>query len=322
MSTRPPRRPDVTGLDLVGGPEPLTVTLAEHDPRWAEAFREHRARILAALAGQDVDVEHIGSTSVPGLAAKPVVDLVVVVDDVTAEEDYLDPLLAAGYVLRVREPGHRLVRTPERDVHVHVYGRGDRAVEEYLLLRDHLRRDESDRRLYESVKRDLVARRWEDTNDYADAKTEVITAIKERARAARGVRHVLFVCVRNGGKSQMAAGLARRAFAEAGLDVAVSSAGTAAGTTLNAQSVESLLEVGVDVTAEVPRQLTEDDVRSADLVVVLGAEAHVEPLGDTPVEVWETDEPSARGVEGLERMRLVRDDIAARITGLVERLRR
>ncbi|MEW9265068.1 low molecular weight phosphatase family protein [Kineococcus endophyticus] len=120
----------------------------------------------------------------------------------------------------------------------------------------------------------------------------------------------------------MAAGLARRAFAEAGLDVAVSSAGTAAGTTLNAQSVESLLEVGVDVTAEVPRQLTEDDVRSADLVVVLGAEAHVEPLGDTPVEVWETDEPSARGVEGLERMRLVRDDIAARITGLVERLRR
>ncbi len=322
MSTRRPRRPDVTGLDLVGGPEPLTVTLAEHDPRWADAFAEHRARILTALAGQDVQVEHIGSTSVPGLAAKPVVDLVVVVDDVTAEEDYLDPLLAAGYVLRVREPGHRLVRTPERDVHVHVYGHGDRAVEDYLLLRDHLRRNQSDRNLYESVKRDLVARRWEDTNDYADAKTEVISAIKERARSARGIRRVLFVCVRNGGKSQMAAGLARRAFGEAGLETTVSSAGTAAGTTLNAQSVESLREVGVDVTGEVPRQLTQDDVRSADLVVVLGPQARVEPVGGTTVEVWETDEPSERGIEGIERMRLVRDDIAAQVGGLVERLQR
>lgn len=322
MSTRHPRRPDVTGLDLVGGPEPLTLTLAEHDPGWADTFREHRARILTALEGRDVVVEHIGSTSVPGLAAKPVVDVVVVVEDITAEEDYLGPLLAAGYVLRVREPGHRLVRTPERDVHVHVYGRGDQAVEDYLLLRDHLRQEGSDRTLYESVKRDLVARRWDDTNDYADAKTEVITAIKERARAARGVRRVLFVCVRNGGKSQMAAGLARRAFGAAGLDVTVSSAGTAAGTTLNAQSVDSLLEVGVDVSEVVPRQLTDDDVRSADLVVVLGSEARVEPVGGTPVEVWETDEPSARGIEGIERMRLVRDDIAARVDRLVERLRR
>jgi GrpB-like predicted nucleotidyltransferase (UPF0157 family) len=189
VSTRPaPRRPDVTTLELVGGPEPLTVSLAEHDPRWAERFREHRDRILAALAGRDVEVHHIGSTAVPGLAAKPVVDLVVVVDDITAEEDHVEPLLAAGYVLRVREPGHRLVRTPERDVHVHVYGRGDRAVEDYLLLRDHLRRDEGDRNRYEAVKRDLVTRRWEDTNDYADAKTAVITAIKERARALRPPR--------------------------------------------------------------------------------------------------------------------------------------
>ncbi|MEZ0164805.1 GrpB family protein [Kineococcus sp. LSe6-4] len=185
MEPRTPRRPDVTDVELVGGPEPLTVTLADPDPRWAETFREHRSRILSALAGQDVQVEHIGSTSVPGLAAKPVVDLVVVVGDVTAEEDHLDPLLAAGYVLRTREPGHRLVRTPERDVHVHVYGRGDRAVEDYLLLRDHLRADAADRALYEATKRDLVARTWEDTNDYAEAKTAVIAAILERARVTR-----------------------------------------------------------------------------------------------------------------------------------------
>ncbi|WP_432544681.1 GrpB family protein [Kineococcus sp. SYSU DK002] len=181
-----PRRPDVTTVEIVGGPEPLHVGLHEHDERWAQVFREHRRRILEALAGLDVDVEHIGSTSVPGLAAKPVVDVVVVVPDLTAEEDHVDALLAAGYELRVREPGHRLVRTPARDVHVHLYGRGDPAVDDYLLLRDHLRTDAADRALYEDVKRSLISRRWEDSNDYADAKGEVIAQIKSRARAARG----------------------------------------------------------------------------------------------------------------------------------------
>ncbi|RJK92970.1 GrpB family protein [Vallicoccus soli] len=179
------RRPDVTTVEVVGGAEALAVGLQDHDERWAGVYEEHRRRILAALDGQDVEVEHIGSTSVPGLAAKPVVDVVVVVDDITAEEDYLDPLLAAGYQLRVREPRHRLVRTGARDVHVHVYGRGDPAVDAYLLLRDHLRSDADDRALYERTKRHLMGRRWDDTNDYADAKTEVVLAIMARARRAR-----------------------------------------------------------------------------------------------------------------------------------------
>ena len=182
---RGPRRPDVTTVEVVGGPEPLELGLHDHDDRWAQDYLEHRGRILDALAAVGVEVEHIGSTSVPGLAAKPIVDVVVAVPDITAEEDYLDGLLAAGYVLRVREPGHRLVRTPARDVHVHVYERGDPAIEEYLLLRDHLRRDAADRALYEHVKRELLTRRWDDTNDYADAKSDVIAAIKARARAAR-----------------------------------------------------------------------------------------------------------------------------------------
>jgi GrpB-like predicted nucleotidyltransferase (UPF0157 family) len=180
-----PSRPDVTTVEMVGGPEAITIGLREHDVRWQVDYQEHRRRILDALGEVDVEVEHIGSTSVPGLAAKPIVDIVVAVPDITAEEDYLDGLLAAGYELRVREPGHRLVRTPARDVHVHVYERGDPAVEEYLLLRDHLRGDADDRDLYESVKRELLGRRWDDMNRYADAKGEVIRAIKERARAAR-----------------------------------------------------------------------------------------------------------------------------------------
>lgn len=179
-----PRRPEVTAVELVGGVEALTVELHDHDDRWSDVFLAHRSRIRRALG--PVEVEHIGSTAVPGLAAKPIIDIVVTVDDLTAEEDYLDALLAAGYELRVREPGHRLVRTPARDVHVHLYRRGDPAVEEYLVLRDHLRADAGDRALYEDTKRALLARRWADTNDYADAKTEVILAIKARARRSAG----------------------------------------------------------------------------------------------------------------------------------------
>ncbi|WP_432564962.1 arsenate-mycothiol transferase ArsC [Kineococcus sp. SYSU DK003] len=134
--------------------------------------------------------------------------------------------------------------------------------------------------------------------------------------------HVLFVCVKNGGKSQMAAGLMRQVVRDAGTGTTVDSAGTKAGTTLNAQSVESLRELGVDISDQVPRQLTEQMVRDADLVVVLGSEARVESVGGTPVEVWETDEPSRRGIEGADRMRLVRDDIAARVQELHQRLSR
>lgn len=194
MTTSPAhRRPDTDTVEIVGGPERVEVSLEPYDEAWPVRFADHRRRILDALArahavgteGVDVDVEHIGSTSVPGLAAKPIVDVVVAVPDITAEEDYLPALLSAGYVLRVREPGHRLVRTPDRDVHVHVYERGAPEIDAYLLLRDHLRSDASDRRLYEDTKRALLARDWDDMNAYADAKTDVIAAIAARARAAR-----------------------------------------------------------------------------------------------------------------------------------------
>jgi GrpB-like predicted nucleotidyltransferase (UPF0157 family) len=185
-NSRKPRRPDVTTVEAVGGVEALGLELHRHDDRWADIYRDHRGRIRDALAAVDVEIEHIGSTSVPGLAAKPIIDIVVTVDDITAEEDFLDPLLAAGYELRVREPGHRLVRTPAHDVHVHLFERGDPAVDEYLLLRDRLRSDADDRALYESTKRALLSKRWDDKNDYTKAKTDVILAIKERAREARG----------------------------------------------------------------------------------------------------------------------------------------
>ncbi|GAA3226370.1 low molecular weight phosphatase family protein [Oerskovia jenensis] len=124
---------------------------------------------------------------------------------------------------------------------------------------------------------------------------------------------VLFVCVKNGGKSQMAAGLARKIAP----DVRVDSAGTSPGSSLNALSVASLEEVGVDLSGEHPKPLTPELVAAADVVVVLGREAQVTTDDGTPVVVWDTDEPSLRGIEGMERMRLVRDDIAAHVRDLL-----
>ncbi|MEW1953339.1 GrpB family protein [Terrabacter sp. NPDC080008] len=185
-SQRPHRRADLTTVELVGGIEKRELVIVDPDPTWPQTYRRHEDCIRDALGPRGaVAIEHIGSTSVPGLAAKPIVDILVVVNDITAEEDYLPQLLAAGYVLRVREPGHRLVRTPERDVHVHILETDDPQIAEYLLLRDHLRRDEADRELYARTKRDLVVQDWPSMDAYADAKTEVITQIKDRARQRR-----------------------------------------------------------------------------------------------------------------------------------------
>jgi GrpB-like predicted nucleotidyltransferase (UPF0157 family) len=180
-----PRRPDVAEVELIGGTERRQLELASYDDRWPGIYLDHQRRIQDALTAADIDIEHIGSTSVPGLVAKPIIDIVVTVDDITAEEDYLDSLVTAGYELRVREPGHRMVRTSSRDVHVHILERGDQAVDEYLLFRDHLRTNADDRALYESTKQALIAQEFDDMNAYAEAKTEVISAINARARTKR-----------------------------------------------------------------------------------------------------------------------------------------
>lgn len=130
---------------------------------------------------------------------------------------------------------------------------------------------------------------------------------------------VLFVCVKNGGKSQMAAGLMKH---ETGNRVTVTSGGTTPGTAINALSAEVLLDLGVDITAQKPKMLTRQSMLAAGLVVVLGAEAKVPAIDGVRVETWETDEPSLRGIEGRQRMELVRDDIHARIKDLAARLQR
>jgi GrpB-like predicted nucleotidyltransferase (UPF0157 family) len=173
---------------IIGGIEPQSIVVVDYDPAWPERFRREEARIRSSLGEAALSVEHIGSTSVPGLAAKPIVDVLLVVEDSGDEPSYLPALEAAGYVLRVREPDfdeHRMFRTPEKDVHLHVFSAGSPEIERYLLLRDHLRENEEDRELYARTKRELAGRDWPSMQHYAEAKTGVIEGIIARAAARR-----------------------------------------------------------------------------------------------------------------------------------------
>jgi GrpB-like predicted nucleotidyltransferase (UPF0157 family) len=172
---------------LVGGRERGAVEIVEYDPSWPVVFEEHRSRILAALGAVAHRIEHIGSTAVPGLAAKPIVDIMVTVDDPDDEAAYLAPLEAAGYELRVREADHRMLRTPQRDVHVHVWRKASKDEERHLMFRDHLRSNPGDRDEYASLKRSLAGI-WRDVNYYAEAKGPFIGRTVEAARSTPGRR--------------------------------------------------------------------------------------------------------------------------------------
>lgn len=128
---------------------------------------------------------------------------------------------------------------------------------------------------------------------------------------------VLFVCVKNSGKSQMAAALMRRT---AGDDIEAFSAGTRPGSELNSLSVQSLQELEIDITGEHPKPIDAELLRRADVVVTLGREARVDPVPGPRFENWDTDEPSRRGIDGIERMRLIRDDIQTRVRELATEL--
>ena len=175
-------REELVGESLIGGREKRKITIAEYDPSWPDRFRSERARISKALGDNAIRVEHVGSTAVPGLAAKPIVDIQVSVADVEEESSYLPQLEAAGYHLRVRQPDHRMLRTAELDVHVHICSAGSRWERDHLLFGDWLEVDPADRLAYERLKRELATRDWFDLNQYAEAKGDLIDEILGRAR--------------------------------------------------------------------------------------------------------------------------------------------
>lgn len=182
VTVPPPSEPSTSDAHLVGGVEKRAIVVVDYDPAWAARYEAERSKISTALGTAALRIEHIGSTAVPGLAAKPIIDIVVGVADVEDDATYVPGLVSAGYELRVREPAHRMLRTPTLEVHVHVLDADSPALSDYLILRDHLRRDTADRALYAKTKRQLAAMDWPSMNHYAEAKTDVITAIRGRAQ--------------------------------------------------------------------------------------------------------------------------------------------
>ena len=162
------------------------IVLAEYDPDWPHQFARAAARIRARLGDRVMLLEHVGSTSVPGLAAKPRIDIVLAVADSADEPAFVPPLEAAGYTLRIREPDwwqHRMLMGEDPTQNLHVFTIGCPEVERMLQFRNWLRSHDDDRQRYEDTKRSLAAQTWAYGQNYADAKSEVVEDILRRAGA-------------------------------------------------------------------------------------------------------------------------------------------
>jgi GrpB-like predicted nucleotidyltransferase (UPF0157 family) len=171
-------------------PYATKVVVEDYDPAWPDRYEWDRARIAAALGPAALSIEHTGSTSVPGLPAKPIIDILLQVADTRDEGTYVPHLEAAGYELRIREPEwleHRMLRRrgEPHDVNLHVFSPRHAAeeIDRMLTFRDWLRTHEDDRNRYATAKRELSTRDWRYVQDYADAKSEVVEDILARARA-------------------------------------------------------------------------------------------------------------------------------------------
>jgi GrpB-like predicted nucleotidyltransferase (UPF0157 family) len=172
----------------VGGapPQYQEIVVADYDPIWPHWFESAALRIREALGDKVLQLDHVGSTSVRGLPAKPLIDINMAVADTTDEDAYVPALEAIGYELRVREPDwheHRLLRGFDPPVNLHVFNPGCEELDLMLELRDWLRAHDDDRELYARTKRELAAKEWKYVQNYADAKGEVIHEILARARA-------------------------------------------------------------------------------------------------------------------------------------------
>jgi GrpB-like predicted nucleotidyltransferase (UPF0157 family) len=170
----------------IGEPQRIdgAIELRPYNESWPRLYEREAQRVSAVLGDQVLRLEHVGSTSVPGLPAKPIIDMLLVVADSAREDAYVPPMEAAGYVLRIREPDwyeHRLFKGPDTNINLHVFSAGCIEIDRMLRFRDHLRGNAPDRALYAATKRELASRHWRYVQEYADAKTEVVEAIIARA---------------------------------------------------------------------------------------------------------------------------------------------
>ncbi len=186
-----PQPPIVSSEDYlrahtVGELKPLTapILLVDYDPDWPEQFRAEAAKVAASLGGRALRIEHVGSTAVPGLAAKPIIDIALAVAESAREAEYAAALEEAGYRLHIREPEwheHRMFKGPGNRMNLHVFSAECPEIDRMLTFRDWLREHDADRDLYASAKQTLAQLEWKYTQNYADAKTGVISEILSRA---------------------------------------------------------------------------------------------------------------------------------------------
>jgi len=186
-----PSREDELQAVTIGAPNRVDgpIVLAEYDPAWAVLYEREAERVHATLGSRVRLLEHAGSTSVPGLAAKPIIDMVLAVADSADEAAYVPQLESAGYVLRIREPDwheHRLFKGPDTNINLHTFSDGSSEISRMLAFRDRLRTHDDERDLYLATKRELAARHWTYVQDYADAKGEVVEGIIARGLAEAG----------------------------------------------------------------------------------------------------------------------------------------
>lgn len=165
------------------------ITLEEYDENWEKLYEQEKQTIESTLRDYSITVEHVGSTSVPGLCAKPIIDILLLVEDSADEMSYVDKLEEAGYVIRIREPEwyeHRMLKKQHPVVNLHVFSKGCEEAERMLLFRDWLIQNAEDRALYAKTKRNLAKKTWKYVQEYADAKTEIVKLIMEHAEVNLG----------------------------------------------------------------------------------------------------------------------------------------
>ena len=160
----------------------MRIRIVDYDPEWPRRFEVEADRIRAALGARALQIEHAGSTAVPGLPAKPVIDIILAVAESADEAAYAPALEAVGYRFHLREPEwhqHRLFKGAANDVNLHVFTSGCPEIDRMLAFRDRLRSNPADRDRYARTKQELAQLEWNCTQDYADAKTQIIQQILE-----------------------------------------------------------------------------------------------------------------------------------------------
>ena len=190
MTKAPETDEEMAALRVSGAvtPHNATIELSPYDPAWPDQYAEEAGFIRAALGERALVLEHVGSTSIPGLSAKPIIDILLAVADSSDEDAYAPALSANGFRLHLREPDweqHRVMKGERRLVNLHVFTEGSREIARMVGFRDHLRAHPEELRLYQQTKQALAARTWRHVQHYANAKSEVVEAIIERAMAER-----------------------------------------------------------------------------------------------------------------------------------------